>query len=398
MGVPYLGSWSDSLPELGATIGHALPRILNPNLDQQNALKEMITKNPQLMDYYVNMEKTNPGSTAMFGKQAQQYFAGNELTQGFKDEQESQRVTTNINKQTLRAKTTENDQYDAYVEMLKPLQGTPEYTELMMEAAKNRVHGITAENMARGKLAIEALEDRREANDVAARLKDTPYEELYNQITSGKATPQDIGAIETHPKLEGFRLFYRTRQQAETQAAMDRRAAAREAAADGRLDRRLSVAAKKDADAQDAIIARELNTNNRLVDGMIRHVNTGRGKGRALKEEQAQSELERINTYLERNTQITGGPLKKAIWVEKGSGLFGAKKSGIVIVDASTMELDDTYNMSDLGVKPKTTSPGQILLEKAKQYKGPKEDIYNSPEFKALSPGEQMRVKTEIGN
>lgn len=67
MTIPYLQGWGDTLSQTVPQIGAGIAHVLNPNLDQQLALKKAIATNPQLAQSLADLEHQAPGTLQRLG-------------------------------------------------------------------------------------------------------------------------------------------------------------------------------------------------------------------------------------------------------------------------------------------------------------------------------------------
>jgi hypothetical protein len=102
MTIPYLPGIGDTLAQLGPQLGQNLSKILQPNKEREQMLQKLLINNPDAINQFVELERTNPGITAnMFGPKGQQFIAGSDFTPSFKRQQESEDLKLAGQKQGL---------------------------------------------------------------------------------------------------------------------------------------------------------------------------------------------------------------------------------------------------------------------------------------------------------
>lgn len=67
MTIPYLPGWGDSLAQSLPQLGSGIAHIVNPQMDQQMALKAAIMKDPSILRQYASIERDNPGTLKSLG-------------------------------------------------------------------------------------------------------------------------------------------------------------------------------------------------------------------------------------------------------------------------------------------------------------------------------------------
>lgn len=67
MTIPYLPGWGDNLAQALPQLGQGIAHIINPQMDQQMALKAAIMKDPSILREYASIERKNPGTLKSLG-------------------------------------------------------------------------------------------------------------------------------------------------------------------------------------------------------------------------------------------------------------------------------------------------------------------------------------------
>jgi hypothetical protein len=87
MSLPYIPGWGDTLKEALPSIGKNIQESFLPHLSRQRELMRMLTEDPEKINAFIEMERTNPGSTSgLFGKGTGEKLAARDFTPLYKAE------------------------------------------------------------------------------------------------------------------------------------------------------------------------------------------------------------------------------------------------------------------------------------------------------------------------
>lgn len=97
MTIPYVPGWGDNIRANLDSLGQSLQKIIFPNRETEEILKQMLMKNPETINAFIEMERANPGSTGIFGKNFQSFVASSKFTPAY---EQAKRIR-DLNEQNL---------------------------------------------------------------------------------------------------------------------------------------------------------------------------------------------------------------------------------------------------------------------------------------------------------
>lgn len=272
MTIPTLEGLGDTLMQVGPQLGDSLKRIFRPNFDTEQELQKLLMRNPDLIDQFASREQESPGSTAMFGPNAQKYFGSRKLSTEFLTKRKLDQLAVKRDEQGLAKGERElkildqnfssnafelakNEEFMEFTSRLKK-EDPKRWRDLMTKKAFGMTEAEyeTAElNRKRERLGVEALE---RAKGLAP----------FDPRKMNQYSVSDIMSYFSDPSLRAaYGQLFSEHMQDKRQAAMDARAAARDKAIS---DRQYS----RERRAGEAALLRErVNVTNQLGKGNVKN-------------------------------------------------------------------------------------------------------------------------------
>lgn len=268
MGLPYLEGMGDTALEVGDKLGSSLKSIFRPNFDTEKELQQLLMRNPHLIDEFTSREQTSPDSTAMFGKNAQKYFATRKLSPEFLARREADKLDLDVKRQGITKGEREIKLMDqSFTKGEYDITQNRALTDLMDEIKKNdpkryrslmasKAFGITDEQFDSAKID----KTRKQYNlDAYERSKGLAS---FNPRKLHEYSAKDIEAYFSDPEVaQVYGLMIRGQLDKES----DDRVSARESARESRNDAKATASDARAQLADKTRLMRERTTLMRQI-------------------------------------------------------------------------------------------------------------------------------------
>jgi hypothetical protein len=247
MTIPYLPGIGDTLAQFGPQLGQNLSKILQPNKEKEQMLQKLLANNPDAINQFVELERTNPGITAnMFGPKGQQFIAGSDFTPSFKRRQEAEDIQLETGKVSLKSAKGKLAEEEAGRSAFQTLIDNTTDPQFRSFAVAKRFNIATPEEYAstivNSRLNQLKLTDAQRAEEDVEKIRNLSAltDVQINDLVKGKLPPETYRLLFSDPGLskvygELINTYQQSRRDAAAQQRTEAAADRREAAAQARL-------------------------------------------------------------------------------------------------------------------------------------------------------------------
>ena len=301
MSIPYLPGIGDTFQQVLPDLGKNLQSIFAPHITAQRDIYKQLMENPEQINQYIDLARTNPGALGL-KKQDAQALATRDYTPKYKRQIEREDLDIAQNREALTAAQTSNKITAERQKVLDNIQD-PEYREW---ATLNFLGLKSPQDFADTKLARQVNElqlgslQRDDADALAVRNLKLTTDEV-KQLVRGTLDPEKYRVIFSNPGLAKiYGQIVDTYQASLRDAAMLERTEAISMRAEGRANDRAAIEHGKER--------AKLQNQARMLTIDIR-------KKPAKENDLRMDELNRINQLL---YQEHGLPFTRYEWTTKG--------------------------------------------------------------------------------